>query len=118
MHAFRYALYLTVAWIVVDGDTMKAPYGVTYRVLGYDTPETHFAKCDAERRLGNVATRRFEQLLKSGEVKVEETGRIDKYGRTLATVYVNGRDVSEIMIGEGLARAYDGGKRESWCATS
>lgn len=118
MTKFRLALYIAVAWIVVDGDTMKAPYGVTYRVLGYDTPETHFAKCDAERRLGRVATRRFEQLLASGEVKVVESGRIDKYRRMLATVYVNGRDVSETMIAEGLARPYDGGKRESWCATS
>ncbi len=118
MHAVRFALYLAVAWIVVDGDTLKAPYGVTYRVLGYDTPETRFAKCDAERRLGKVATRRFDELLRTGEVKVEETGRIDKYGRSLARVYVNGRDVSETMIAEGLARPYDGGKRESWCATS
>ncbi|MDX2263842.1 MAG: thermonuclease family protein [Hyphomicrobiales bacterium] len=104
-----------IAWIIVDGDTVKAPYGVTYRVLGYDAPETHFAKCEAERRLGHAATRRFEALLSSGEVTVRESGRIDKYGRTLATVYVNGRNVSEIMIAEGFARAYDGGKRQGWC---
>jgi endonuclease YncB( thermonuclease family) len=115
MHGLRFALYLAFTWIVVDGDTIKAPYGVTYRLLGYDTPETHFAQCDAERRLGRVASRRLEELLRRGRVRVVESGRRDRYGRTLANVYVNGRDVAEIMVEEGLARPYEGGKRESWC---
>lgn len=116
MHKFRLILYAALTWIVVDGDTIKAPYGVTYRVLGYDTPETRFARCDAERRLGLLAARRFETLLKSGTVRVVETGRIDKYGRTLADVYINHRNVAEIMVKEGLARPYHGGKRQGWCA--
>ena len=99
---------------VIDGDTIEAPYGVKYRLLGYDTPETYFSKCDAELELGRAATRRLE-LLASGEVRIVETGKTDKYRRALAHLYVNGRDVGAILIGEGLARPYEGGRREGWC---
>src|ERR1700754_2907932 len=104
MHALRFALYALAALIVVDGDTIKAPYGPTYRILGYDTPETHFAKCDEERALGLKAKARLEELLDHGEVKVLEKGKLDKYGRTLATVTINGEDLAKVMIREGLAR--------------
>jgi endonuclease YncB( thermonuclease family) len=38
----------------------------------------------------------------------------DVYGRLLRNVRVNGRDVGETLIAEGVARAYAGGRR-SWC---
>jgi len=38
----------------------------------------------------------------------------DVYGRLLRNVSVNGRDVGEALIADGLARAYAGGRR-SWC---
>ncbi|WP_298966718.1 thermonuclease family protein [uncultured Roseibium sp.] len=38
----------------------------------------------------------------------------DKYGRTLARVLVNGNDVSQILINEGLARPWRR-HREPWC---
>jgi endonuclease YncB( thermonuclease family) len=28
------------AYEVIDGDTVRAPYGVKYRLLGFDAPET------------------------------------------------------------------------------
>jgi micrococcal nuclease len=115
MNALRFLLLAIATYIVVDGDTIKAPYGVTYRLLGYDTPETRFAKCDAELELGLAAKHRLEELLARGEVRVLESGKEDRYGRSLAAVTVNGRDVGDILIDEGLARPYQGGKRASWC---
>jgi endonuclease YncB( thermonuclease family) len=100
---------------VIDGDTIEAPFGVKYRLLGFDTPEIFHSKCDAELELGMVAKERLEELLASGEVRVIESGRTDKYRRTLAHVEVDGRDVGEILIGEGLARPYKGERRKSWC---
>jgi endonuclease YncB( thermonuclease family) len=35
------------AFLVIDGDTIRSPAGVRYRLLGYDSPETFYAKCDA-----------------------------------------------------------------------
>ena len=44
-----------------------------------------------------------------------ETGRMtDRYGRMLATISVNGRDVGDMLISENLARPWEG-KRRSWC---
>ena len=91
-------------------------YGVKYRLMGFDAPETFQAKCDAELGLGKRAAERLKELLASGEDRIVESGKIDRYGRTLAHVTVNGRDVGGVLIGEGLARAYDGRtRRESWC---
>ena len=106
----------TGAYEVIDGDTIRAPYGVKYRLMGFDAPETFQAKCDAELALGKRATERLKELLASGEVRIIESGKIDRYGRTLAHLTVNGRDIGSVLIGEGLARRYDGRtKRESWC---
>jgi endonuclease YncB( thermonuclease family) len=35
------------AYRVIDGDTIEAPFGVKYRLLGFDTPEIFHSKCDA-----------------------------------------------------------------------
>jgi endonuclease YncB( thermonuclease family) len=114
-NALRFAAYAIAAFVVVDGDTIKAPFGPTYRILGYDTPEIHFAKCDAERELGKAAKLRVEELLAHGEVRVLESGKLDKYGRTLARVTVDGQDLAQLMVREGLARPYRGERRRSWC---
>jgi endonuclease YncB( thermonuclease family) len=38
----------------------------------------------------------------------------DVYGRLLRNVRVNGRDVGEALVRDGLARWYRGGRRP-WC---
>lgn len=102
---------------VIDGDTLRdLSKGVTYRLVNIDTPETgENARCPAERALGDAATRRARALV-SGAVRVEtrEIGRIDTYGRTIAYVLVDGQDLGEALISEGLARPWRG-RREPWC---
>jgi endonuclease YncB( thermonuclease family) len=88
--------------------------GQTIRVAGIDAPETHPSRCADEARLGAAATEKLRQLLSSGSVTVSGTIH-DKYGREVREVHVGGRDVAEIMIGESLARSYDGGARQTWC---
>jgi endonuclease YncB( thermonuclease family) len=100
---------------VIDGAAIVAPFGVKYRLMGFDTPEIHFAKCTEEFALGMAAKERLAELLASGEIRVIESCRTDKYRRTLAHIEVDGRHVGEILIGEGLARPYKGGKRKRWC---
>jgi micrococcal nuclease len=103
------------AWIAIDGDTIRSPAGVTHRIMGMDTPETFQARCNDELALGLMAKMRMEQLLAAGGVTILESGKLDRYGRTLSQVRVGERDIADIMIGEGLARPYAGGKRQSWC---
>lgn len=97
---------------VVDGDTIWLS-GEKIRIENIDTPETDQAKCPAERAAGERAKRRLHQLVNSGPLYIERSGA-DRYGRTLATVSVNGRDVGSVLVSEGLARPW-GGKRQPWC---
>lgn len=102
----------------VDGDTI-AMGTERIRLVGYDTPETAFARCTAEKRLGLIAKARLQALLDRGPVTIHRTGKRDKYGRTLASVRIDGRDVGAILIAEGMAVAYTGRTaRIDWCATA
>lgn len=99
---------------VVDGDTIRLG-GEKIRVADIDAPETHPPRCAEEARLGNQATRRLQQLLNGGTVSLQAIDRDeDRYGRKLRVVLVDGRSVGEALIGEGLARSYEGGRRP-WC---
>jgi endonuclease YncB( thermonuclease family) len=41
-------------------------------------------------------------------------GRRDRYDRVVAYIVVDGRDLGEVLMAEGLARAWRG-RREPWC---
>jgi len=102
---------------VYDGDTVELKCGGesrTTRLVGFDTPETTEPGCAEEAALGRQATLRLRELVASGPVTLDGVGR-DKYGRLLATLSVNGRDVGETLIEAGLAVAYRGGSRVNWC---
>jgi len=115
---------------VVDGDTVDAG-GARYRLIGYDTPERgDLARCDAERALAAQATARLQELVASGSARLQ---RVDcacragtegtprcNYGRLCGTITIDGRDVGDILVGEGLAHRYicAGGRcprKAGWC---
>ena len=100
---------------VVDGDTIWFE-GTKIRVLGYDTPEpmTNICGGNYERQLAARATARFMDLLNTHGFRIVSTGETDRYGRLLARIMVNGENVGNILIREGLARRYPNG-REFWC---
>ena len=98
---------------VIDGDTFSLN-GTRIRVAGIDAPETHPARCPQEAALGQAATQKLAELLRGRPLWVSGL-KTDRYGRAVAVVRVNGEDVADAMIGSGLARNYDGGKREGWC---
>jgi micrococcal nuclease len=102
---------------IIDGDTLEdLGADVTYRIVNIDTPETGpRARCQAERELGNRATQQARTLIFSaGDVELRPTGRIDRYGRAIAFVLIDGRDLGETLIADGLARPWRG-RREPWC---
>lgn len=99
---------------VVDGDTLYLE-GVKIRIADIDAPETHDPKCASEQELGDRATQRLIRLVNSGEVTLSPIGRDeDGYGRKLRIVMVDGVSVGKTLVGEGLARWYEGGRRP-WC---
>jgi endonuclease YncB( thermonuclease family) len=99
---------------VVDGDTFYLN-GAKVRIADIDAPETHDYRCRSELELGERAARQLQALLNSGAVTMTPIDRDrDVYGRLLRNVQVNGRDVGETLISDGVARAYAGGRRP-WC---
>ena len=86
------------------------------RVKGLDAPELKEAKCEEERTRAEEARDRLRDLVKKGEGRVElRMCEKDKYKRQACYVRVNGKDVAEILIDEGLGRKYGGEKRQGWC---
>ena len=83
------------------------------RLVGFNAPETRRARCDAERQLGALATRRVRDLVKAGNLDYEpvacscpagtEGTMVCNYGRECGTLKADGRDVGAILIEEGLA---------------
>jgi endonuclease YncB( thermonuclease family) len=58
----------------------------------------------------------LRELIGSGELVelIVLPGR-DRNDRGLARLYIGRADVAGILIGEGLAREYNGGRRQGWC---
>lgn len=87
-----------VAW-VIDGDTAVLDSGEKVRYLGIDTPEQGEPFYDeAKARNKAIAEGRPVRL------EVCKESPYDKYGRLLAYVYVDGKDISATLLREGLAR--------------
>lgn len=99
---------------VIDGDTIRVGHQrPDVRLVGFNAPETRRAQCEAERALGDMATARLRDLVRSSKLDLElvacacspgaeGTPRCN-YGRRCGTLKANGKDVGAILIGENLA---------------
>lgn len=85
-------------------------------MIDYDTPEISEPRCASEEALGQSAKRRLLELLNSGVVEVRAKGSrdVDRYGRKLRLVLVDGKSVGDVLIAEGLAWPWEG-RRHNWC---
>ena len=100
---------------VVDGDTIWLN-GINVRLEGYDTPEPQTNICggDREKALADKASDWLVELLNTRTWEVDLSGAQGSYGREIGTIKVDGRDVGEILVEEGLARWWPNGA-EWWC---
>jgi endonuclease YncB( thermonuclease family) len=108
---------------VMDGDTFEARVRIwpgtdvttRVRIRGIDAPEMK-ARCEDERVKAVAARDALALMLEQGAVAISNVGQ-DKYGgRVDADVSTRGTaSVADSMLSKNLARAYDGGRRESWC---
>ncbi len=100
---------------VVDGDTVKVAKGhrtLTLRLIGIDTPEV-VDPFQPVQCYGPAASANAHRRLESRRVVLEfdrSQGRLDKYGRTLAYLWVvrNGRlwSYDHAAIAQGFAKEY------------
>ena len=103
---------------VIDGDTisiMKDGKAVTLRLIGLDTPETVDPRKPVQC-FGKAASDKAKELLAGKTVRLEfdsSQGLLDKYGRTLAYVFLPPQPnvpaeilFNEYMIAEGYGHEY------------
>lgn len=94
----------------VDGDTSKFYINgrkQTVRYLLIDTPESVKPNMPVQpfAKEASAFTTNALKRAKSIQLDYDQTGdRGDKYGRLLAYVYVDGKDLNEMLVRQGLAR--------------
>ena len=104
---------------VVDGDTVDVTLDLGFdvklhkqrvRLHGIATPESRSRNL-AEKKLGLAAKERLKELC-VGRFKVKSLGK-GKYGRVLGIPYTeDGQDICQLLIDEGHAVEYYGGKKK------
>jgi micrococcal nuclease len=110
---------------VIDGDTLLLGNGERVRLIGVDTPEVHESdklQRDAERtqtdietirRLGRKSSAFVKKMVKGKRARLEyeqanaAIGHRDRYGRTLAYVYLeDGIFLNAEIVRQGYGVAY------------
>ena len=83
---------------VSDGDTITVEGVGKVRLVGVNTPEKGVSGSDA-------STFFTKKLCLNREVSldIDDSKHTDKYGRTLAVVIVDGKNLNEMLLKEGLA---------------
>lgn len=108
---------------IYDGDTFKvnlkevpAIFGekLTIRIANIDTPELK-GKCKQEKILARRAKQFTVERLRQSKSILLKNPKRGKYFRVIAEVYIDGQNLGEELLKEGLAVKYDGGKRKNWC---
>lgn len=107
---------------VYDGDTFYANlkdvhpllgHEIGIRVEGVDTPEIRgSSKCVKQMA---YAARDFVKNLfnEAKTIELRNCGR-GKYFRIIADVYVDGKNLADLLINAGYAKPYSGGTKSEW----
>ncbi len=92
---------------VVDGDTIVLDGNEKVRLIGVDTPETVHPSKSVEH-FGKEASAFTKRIVEGKRVRLEyDWQKIDKYGRTLAYVYLeDGTFLNAAIIKQGYGHAY------------
>lgn len=84
---------------VLDGDTIVVSGGDHVRLLGIDADEKGYPCYDAGRL-------RLEELILGRTVSLEaDSEDLDQYGRQLRYIFLDGGNINQKMVAEGLAIA-------------
>ncbi len=94
---------------VSDGDTLTVKTNkkktVTVRLARIDAPEiSHYGK--PAQPYGKEAGAWLREVVRGEDVRVQ-IDTIDKYGRSVGTVYMGNENINAMMVEDGLAWVYD-----------
>lgn len=102
---------------VIDGDTLVLSDGERVRIENIDTAEMPpKSRCPYEERMAVRAKARLGDLVAAGgSITLTRTSRErDPYGRLLRRVRIDGADVGDQLVREGLAKRWMG-RKATWC---
>ena len=96
---------------VVDGDTVDALVDLGFKVQTLQ--RLRLSRVDTpERSQANYQTAKdFVKELVEGKVVTMRSHKVSKWGYFLADISIEGRDVADLLLAAGLAKAYDGGTK-------
>jgi micrococcal nuclease len=107
---------------IYDGDTFKCNIigypaiigdNIGIRILGIDCPEMTDKRQDI-KALAQQAKQYTVARLRAGKTISLLNMRRDKYFRIVADVSVDGKNLAQELIDNGLAKPYDGETKEAW----
>jgi len=109
---------------IYDGDTFRVNlkgypeligYRIGIRINGIDTPEMR-GQCPKEKALAREAKEFTVHQLRSAKIIELRDMKRGKYFRIVADVFVDGKNLAQMLVDNNLAVAYDGGhKAKEWC---
>jgi|TARA_R100000781_G_C4041188_1_gene114028 micrococcal nuclease len=104
---------------VVDGDTLDAQVDLGFdihkvirvRLVGINTPESRTR--DLEEKERGLAAKAFVKdiLKKHKNYFILQSQGVGKYGRCLGEIFLGDTKLNDLLINEGHAVKYHGGKR-------
>ena len=105
--------YRAIITDVYDGDTCTADIDLGFgiwmrkqklRLFGIDTPELR-----GEEKERGIEVRDFvSDIILGQEVIIQsERDKSGKYGRWLATIWIDGVNINQLLLNEGMAEKYD-----------
>ena len=117
-----YTYFVSSVDRVVDGDTVDVIIDLGFdlkkkervRLAGIDTPESRTRDLE-EKAMGLEAKDHLTGMLEGADRLIVRTEKDGKYGRMLGWFYKNeeaNHSINEVMIEQGYAWEYDGGKKE------
>jgi endonuclease YncB( thermonuclease family) len=114
-------LYNITVIKVYDGDTITIAakvsrcsstfYKFSVRLRGIDTPEIK-GKNQDEKQAAIKARDTLSEKILHKSISLKDI-KYDKYGRLLAEVYFQGKNMNQWMLDNKLGIAYDGGTKEA-----
>jgi len=100
---------------VYDGDTFKVNipnypsicgYKISIRIRGVDAPEMK-SKDEKTRRLALKAKKLVSEKLENAKEIILKNIERGKYFRIIADVFVDGENLADLLLREGLAKPYN-----------
>ena len=109
-------------WRAFDGDTITVSIKgypaiigdhISIRVYGIDTPEIR-GSSPRIKAMAKQAKRFTSNKLREGNKIILKNIRRGKYFRIVAEVWIDGINLSDELMKNGLAKEYYGGKKPKW----